>query len=345
MRVGICGYPGSGKTTVFQALAPGARPSHKGVSLGSIKVPDARVDQLAEIFSPRKTTFAEIVFADVGNTAGPGAGAFPPAVLEAMRNMDVLVHVVRTFDSPVGDGGPQSERDISMFDDELVLLDLALVERRADRWRREQRKGLEVQVNDRVLEHLGEGLALRTLELTPAERLTLQSIQLFSLKPLIILHNLGEDRWEAPDWAHARELRQLGPNSWSMGICAQLEAELNELDPEERLEMLSDLGLEEPAAATFVRTAYSLLDLISFLTFGPDECRAWPIRRGTVARKAAGKVHSDIERGFIRAEVSKLHDMLGYRTEAALRAAGRTRLEGKEYVVLDGDLIVFRFNV
>ncbi len=340
MRIGICGYPGSGKTTVFQALAPGAKPSNKGVSLGSIKVPDVRIDRLAEIFQPRKTVFAEIVFADVGSTAGPGAGAFPPAVLEAMRNMDVLVNVVRAFDS---EGNPA--RDISLFDDELILQDMQLLERRGERWRKENRKGLEVQVNDRCMEHLGEGLPLRVLELTPPERLTLVGIQLFSLKPLIVLHNLSEDRFDDPEWQDARELRQLGPNAWSMGICAQLEAELNELELEERLEMLADLGLEEPAAATFVRTAYSLLDLISFLTFGPDECRAWPIRRGTVARKAAGKVHSDIERGFIRAEVSRLEDMEEFRTEAALRAAGKTRLEGKEYEVQDGDLIVFRFNV
>jgi ribosome-binding ATPase len=345
MRVGICGYPGTGKSTVFQALAPGAKLSNKGVSLGSIKVPDARIDQLAEIFEPRKNVFAEIVFADVGNTAGPGAGAFHPAVLEAMRNMDVLVNVVRAFDSPMAETEEDPQRDMSLFDDELVLLDMALLEKRGDRWRREQRKGLDVQINQRCLDHLGEGLPLRTIELSPPERLTLQNIQLFSLKPLIVLHNLNEDRFDDPDWAHARELRQLGPNSWSMGICAQLEAELNELEPDERAEMLADLGLDEPAAAVFVRTAYSLLDLISFLTFGPDECRAWPIRRGTVARKAAGKVHSDIERGFIRAEVSALADMLEYRSEAALRSAGKTRLEGKEYVVQDGDLIVFRFNV
>jgi len=345
MRVGICGYPGSGKTTVFQALAPGAKINQKGVSLGSIKVPDVRIDQLAEIFEPRKNVFAEIVFADVGNTAGPGAGAFHPAVLEAMRLMDVLVNVVRAFDSPMAETEDDPERDMSLFDDELVLLDMELLEKRGDRWRREQRKGLDVQTNQRCLDHLSEGLPLRVLELSPPERLTLVGIQLFSLKPLIVLHNLSEERFDDEAWAHARELRQLGQNSWSMGICAQLEAELNELEPDERAEMLADLGLEEPAAAVFVRTAYSLLDLISFLTFGPDECRAWPIRRGTVARKAAGKVHSDIERGFIRAEVSALTDMLEYRTEAALRAAGKTRLEGKEYVVKDGDLIVFRFNV
>jgi GTP-binding protein YchF len=345
MRIGICGYPGSGKTTVFQALAPGAKLSQKGVSLGSIKVPDARVDALAEIFSPRKTTYAEIVFADVGNTAGPGAGAFPPAVLEAMRNMDVLAHVVRSFDNPMAEREADPARDIGLFDDELILMDMALLERRGERWRKEQRKGLDVQVNERCLEHLGEGLPLRSLELSDAERLTMQNIQLFSTKPTILLHNLGEEQWDDPDFAEARALRQLGPSTWSIGLCAQLEAELNELEPEDRLEMLGDLGLEEPGSAAFVRTAYALLDLISFLTFGPDECRAWPIRRGTVARKAAGKVHSDIERGFIRAEVSALADMQEHRTEAALRAAGKTRLEGKEYVVQDGDLIVFRFNV
>lgn len=345
MRVGICGYPGSGKTTVFQALAPGAKPNKSGVSLGSIKVPDSRVDRLVAIFSPRKTVYAEIVFADVGNTAGPGAGAFPPAVLDHMRNMDVLVHVVRAFDNPMAENDANPGRDIGLFDDELILLDMALLERRTERWRKENRKGLEVQVNERMLEHLGEGRPLRTLDLDPAERSTLVGIQLFSIKPLILLHNLGEDQWDDDEFAEARSLRELGPNTWSMGICAQIEAELNELEPEERLEMLADLGLEEPAAATFVRTAYSLLDLISFLTFGPDECRAWPIRRGTVARKAAGKVHSDIERGFIRAEVSALPDLEELRTEAAMRAAGKTRLEGKEYVVQDGDLIVFRFNV
>jgi GTP-binding protein YchF len=345
MRIGICGYPGSGKTTVFQALAPGAKPSHKGLSLGSIKVPDTRVDRLAAIFDPRKTTYAEIVFADVGNTAGHGGGAFPPSVLEAMRNMDVLVHVVRCFDNPMAEDDADTERDIGRFDDELILLDMTLLERRAERWRKENKKGLEVQVNERCLEHLGEGLPLRSLELTGPERLTMQNIQLFSVKPIILLHNLGEEQWDEPDFAEARTLRQLGPNSWSMGICAQLEAELNELEPEDRREMLDALGLEEPARDLFVRTAYSLLDLISFLTFGPDECRAWPIRRGTVARKAAGKVHSDIERGFIRAEVSGLEDLEEHRTEAALRAAGKTRLEGKEYEVQDGDLIVFRFNV
>ncbi len=345
MRVGICGYPGSGKTTVFQALAPGAKISGKGVSLGSIKVPDPRIDQLVEIFSPRKTVYAEILFADVGNTAGPGAGAFPAAVLEAMRGMDVLVHVVRAFDNPMAEGDDNPKRDIALFDDELILLDMALLERRGERWRKESRKGMEVQINQRCLEHLSEGLPLRSLELDALQRSTLVGIQLFSLKPLIILYNLSEERMDDDAWAYARELRQLGPNSWSTGICAQLEAELNELEPEERMEMLADLGLAEPAAASFVRTAYSLLDLISFLTFGPDECRAWPIRRGTVARKAAGKVHSDIERGFIRAEVSGLADMLVHRSEAAMRAAGKTRLEGKEYVVQDGDLIVFRFNV
>ncbi len=345
MRVGICGYPGSGKTTVFRALAPGVKPSHKGLTLGSIKVPDARVDRLAAIFDPRKTTYAEIVFADVGNTAGRSAGAFPPAVLEAMRNMDVLVHVVRAFANPALELPADPDRDRGLFDDELILIDLAVIERRADRWRRERRKGLDMQINERCLAQLEAGLPLRSLPLNPAERLTLQSIQLLSLKPVITLHNLSEERWENPQWQRARERRELGPNSWSMGICAQLEAELNEIEPDERLEMLQDLGLEEPAVATFVQTAYSLLDLISFLTFGPDECRAWPIRRGSSARKAGGKVHSDIERGFIRAEVSQLEDLEEHRNEAALRAAGKTRLEGKDYVVKDGDLIVFRFNV
>ncbi|MFH1466722.1 MAG: DUF933 domain-containing protein [Pseudomonadota bacterium] len=345
MRVGICGYPGSGKTTVFKALAPGARPGNRGVSLGSIKVPDARVDRLVAIFDPRKTVYAEIVFADVSGGAGRGAGAFPPAVLEAMRGMDVLVNVVRAFENPMVDQEVDVERDRRLFDDELVLLDMSLLERRGERMKKEQRKGLEVQVNERCLAHLSEGLPLRTLELDPAERETLVGIALLSQRPLIVLHNLSEDRWESPAWAAARALDEVAPNTCSMGICAQLEAELNELEPEERAEMLAGLGIEESARDVFVRTAYRLLDLISFLTFGHDECRAWPIRRGTPARKAAGKVHSDIERGFIRAEVSRLEDLEEHRTEAALRAAGKTRLEGQDYVVQDGDLVNYRFNV
>lgn len=345
MRVGICGYPGSGKTTVFRALAPGARPGARGVSLGSIKVPDARVVRLAAIFDPRRTVFAEIVFADVSGGAGRGAGAFPPAVLEAMRGMDVLVNVVRAFENPAAEQPEDAARDRRLFDDELVLLDLGLLEKRAERWRKENRKGLDVQVNERCLAHLGEGLALRSLPLEPAERDTLQGISLLSQRPLIVLHNLSEARWEDPAWAWARQLSEVGVNAYSMGICAQLEAELNELPPEDRAEMLTGMGIAEPARDVFVRTAYTLLDLISFLTFGPDECRAWPIRRGTPARQAAGKVHSDIERGFIRAEVSRLEDIEVHRTEAALRAAGKTRLEGQDYVIQDGDLVVYRFNV
>jgi len=343
MRVGICGYPGSGKTTVFKALAPGARPGGRGLSLGSIKVPDARVDRLAAIFDPRKTVFAE--FADVSGAAGRGAGAFPPQVLEHMRGMDVLVNVVRAFDNPAAEQAADPARDRRLFDDELVLLDLTVLERRAERWRKENRKGMDVQVNERCMAWLGEGKPLRGLPLDEAERETLQGVNLLSQRPLIALHNLSEALWDDPAQAELRGLSELGPAAFSMGICAQLEAELNELEPAERAEMLAGLGIAEPARDLFVRTAYRLLDLISFLTFGPDECRAWPIRRGTVARKAAGKVHSDIERGFIRAEVSRLEDLEQHRSEAALRAAGKTRLEGQDYVVQDGDLIVYRFNV
>ena len=344
MRVGICGYPGSGKSTVFAALAPGGGSSKSGVTYGNIKVPDERIDRLAAIFSPKKKVYAEITFVDVGAGGGAG-GAFPPDVLQHMRNADVLVHVVRSFYNPALELPTDPVRDRGLFDDELILIDLEIIERRADRWRRERRKGLDMQVNERCLAQLEAGLPLRILPLQPAERLTLQSVQLLSLKPIITLHNLSEERWEDPEWCHSRDRSKLGPNSYSMGICAQLEAELNELEPDERVEMLEDLGLTEPAAATFVQTAYQLLDLISFLTFGPDECRAWPVRRGSSARKAGGKVHSDIERGFIRAEVSQLEDLEALRTEAALRAAGKTRLEGKDYTVKDGDLIVFRFNV
>lgn len=344
MHVGICGYPGTGKTTVFSALAPGAR-TQKGVAYGSIKVPDERVDRLHRIFDPKKTTYAEVVFLDVGGDSGRGGGAFPPAVVQTMRNVDVLVHVVRAFESAFHPDPPAPAKESALFQDELLLLDLGVLERRAERWKKESRKGQDVEVNERCVAHLEAGRPLRTLGLDEAELATLTGIQLLSLKPLITLYNLSEEAWEDPASAPLREWREVDVNTVSMGICGGLEAELAELPEAEQAELLEGLGLAEPARNVFIQTAYRLLDLISFLTSGPDECRAWPIRRGINARKAAGKVHSDIERGFIRAEVYRLEDLEIAGTEAALKAQGKLRVEGKDYIVQDGDVMHFRFNV
>lgn len=343
MRVGICGYPGSGKSTVFTALAPGGR-ADREIAYGNIKVPDERVDFLASIFRPKKSVYAEITFVDVGGKAG-SAGAFPPEVVQAMRNADVLVHVVRGFDNPALATPADPARDERMFNDELLLLDLSVMEKRMERFKKEAKKGLEVEVTRKCLEHLEGSRPLRTLGLTEEEQRALgPGIQLLSMSPLITLYDLSEQAWADPANAELRATRQEKNAAW-MAICGAIEADIAAMPPADQAEFLEGLGLGEPARDEFIRTAYRLLDLISFLTAGPDECRAWPIRRGTAARKAAGKVHSDIERGFIRAEIYRPEDLEVAGSEAALKAQGKIRVEGKDYLMVDGDVANFRFNV
>jgi ribosome-binding ATPase len=343
MRVGICGYPGSGKSTVFTALAPGGK-TDRDVAFGNIKVPDERVEFLSSVFKPKKTTLAEITFVDVGG-AGRAGGAFPPEVLQAMRNADALVHVVRGFENPSLTTAPDPVRDERAFSDELLLLDLGILEKRAERFKKEAKKGPEVDVTKKCIDHLETGEPLRTLDLAEEEIKALgPGIQLLSMTPLVTLYDLSEEAWADPKNKPLRELKK-GKNSYSMAICGAIEAEIAAMPPGDQGEFLQGLGIGEPARNQFIRAAYGLLDLISFLTAGPDECRSWPIRRGTVARKAAGKVHSDIERGFIRAEIYRPEDLKVVGSEAALKAQGKIRVEGKDYVMQDGDVVNFRFNV
>ncbi|MDP6943611.1 MAG: DUF933 domain-containing protein [Myxococcota bacterium] len=344
MRVGICGYPGSGKTTVFEALA-GDTWTERGVTFGRTQVPDDRVDQLTEVFSPKKTVYAEITFMDVGGGGRYDTGAFPPDVVQNMRNADVLVHVVRAFDNPMVGADIDVAGDEGKFTDELLLLDLEVLERRRDRMKKEGRKDRTFTVTQATVEHLEGGEPLRTAELAEEDWETFKDVQLLSDKPLITLYNLGEGEWESSDYAGYKDIKETGNDAISMAICGVMEVEIATLEPEEQAEFLEGLGLGEPARNEFIRTAYRLLDLISFLTAGPDECRAWPVRRGSSAPKAAGKVHSDIERGFIRAEVYQLADLLEFGDEAALKAKGRLRVEGKAYIIQDGDVVNYLFNV
>ena len=343
MRAGIVGYPGSGKSTVFQALAPGGKADQK-VSYGNIKVPDARVDFLAAIFKPKKTTCAEGTVMDVGG-AGKVGGAFSPDVLQNMRNVDLLVHVVRGFENPTLPTPPDPVRDEKAFNDEILLLDLGVLEKRVERMKKESKKGPEMDATKKCLDHVETGEPLRTLVLTEEEQKALgPGIQLLSQTPLITLYNFSEAAWSDPANAELRKAKR-DKSSASLAICGAIEAEIAAMPAEEQKDFLDGLGLGEPARNVFLRSAYDLLDLISFLTAGPDECRAWPIRRGTAARKAAGKVHSDIERGFIRAEIYRPEDLKEAKTEAVLKTQGKIRVEGKEYVMQDGDVVNFRFNV
>lgn len=344
MKVGICGYPGSGKSTVFAALA-GDTWSERGVKHGRIQVPDERVERLAEIFQPKKKVYAEIIFMDMGSGRRDGSGAFTPEVVQSMRNADVLAHVVRGFEHQLMLREAELERDEQLFADEIVLLDHLVIESRLARLNKEQKKGPEVEVTGRCLAHLEEGEPLRSLDLDENQLQTLRDVQLLSLKPLVTVYNLSEEAYGEEAGAGHREERGRGPQSRSMALCGTIEAEIATLSAADQQEFLDGLGIFEPARNNFIRTAYRLLDLISFLTVGKDECRAWPIQRGTSARRAAGKVHSDIERGFIRAEIYQYQEMLEFGSEAALKAAGKMRLEGKSYVMADGDVVNYRFNV
>jgi len=347
MRVGIVGFRGVGKTTVFNALTGmhaqvGGFGGAGRANLGVIKVPDPRVDALAEIHHPKKKTYAEIAFVDVPGQ-GEARAALDAATLAHMRDVDALVQVVASF-SGAGAALPSSIAQLENFAAELILADLGIVEKRLERLRKEKGKEREQKLLERCREQLSAEQPLRSCDLTADEVTALAGFNLLSRMPLLILLNVEESAVGRPipdevlAWTTARGLEVVP-------VPGRTEMELAELEDGDRAVFLEELGITESAKDRFIRAAYGLLDLISFLTAGEDECRAWPIRRGTTAVRAAGKIHSDIERGFIRAEVVPFEEFVRYRSEARCREAGKLRLEGKEYVVADGDIIHFRFNV
>ncbi len=344
MQVGITGFPRSGKTTVFQALAPGVKPG-RDVTYGNIKVPDERVIRLSEYWEPKKTTFAEITFVDIaGQHSGSGAALEPKTIAE-MRNVDALVHVVRAFDDAAGLRDTDPARDVSDFATELILADLAVVEKRLERLVKEQAKTVERSALERAIEALEEETPLREVDFTDEDLKAMSGYALVSLRPLITLFNLGEEEWSDAAFASWRHPEQTGQKQAAMSLCGQLEMELATLADDEQADFLEALELTEPARFAFIRKAYELLDLISFLTIGKDECRAWTVRRGSTAPVAAGKVHTDLQRGFIRAEVLAWEHWIEHGSEAAAKAAGVYRVEGRNYVVQDGDIVHIRSGV
>jgi GTP-binding protein YchF len=345
MKAGLVGYAQSGKTTLFNALTG----LHKGgsgraqVNLGAIRVPDPRIDALSAIFKPRKTTYAEMQFVDVPGPTGKGSGLDAEA-LRALAEVDAFCLVVRGFATV--DGTPADpERELRDFDAELVLHDLAIVEKRLDRLRKEHGRGTgEYHELERLHGHLDPGAPLRTMRWSDAEEKTLAHFAFLSRRPMLAVVNVAEEAAAAPPLpAVEGAARERGAEVLS--LCAAVEAEIAQLDPAEQPDFLASLGLAEPARARFLRAAYGLLDLVSFFTVGEDEVRAWPIRRGDRAPRAAGRIHSDLERGFIRAEVVHYGDFMAAGSEAKARQEGKLRLEGKEYVVEDGDILNIRFSV
>jgi ribosome-binding ATPase len=346
MKAGLVGYARSGKTTLFNALTglhKGGAAGRGQVNLGAIKVPDPRIDALSAIFHPRKTTYAEMRFVDVPGPSGKGTG-LDAAALDALGEVDAFCLVVRGF--PGLDGAPADPaRELADFDAELVLHDLGIVEKRLDRLRKEQRKGSgEFHELERVHAQLDQGSPLRVMRWSDAEEKELAHFGLLSRRPLLVVVNVPEASAAAPVPPEV-EAAARPRGAEVLSLCAEVEAEIAQLDPADQPEFLRSLGVAEPARARFIRAAYRLLDLISFFTVGEDEVRAWPIRRGDRAPRAAGRIHSDLERGFIRAEVTHYDDFIALGSEAKARHEGKLRLEGKEYVVQDGDILNIRFAV
>jgi GTP-binding protein YchF len=346
MKIGLVGFAGSGKTTVFNTLTGLDVPVGFGgeVRLGTVRVPDERIDRLSEVFRPRKTTYAEMSFCDVPGEYGADQKGLSPRGLQQIRDQEALCLVLRDFDNPALESAPDPIGDLEAFQTECVFADLEIVDRRLDRARKERADAQEIAAFELMHSTLEEERPLRSI---PAERLNrdyLKGYGLLTDRPLLVALNRSEDRAADPMPSElSRRIEELG--AAGLVLSASVEAEIAGLEPEDQAAFLEDLGLEESALARFIRTAYGLLDLISFFTVGEDEVRAWTIRRGTRARAAAGRIHSDLERGFIRAEVTPYEVFMEYGSEQAVKDAGRLQVEGKEYVVADGDIMHVRFNV
>jgi GTP-binding protein YchF len=346
VKIGLVGFAGSGKTTVFNTLTGLHVPVGFGgeVRLGTVKVPDERIAKLAAIFAPKKTTYAEIVFCDVPGEHGAEQQGLSRKALVQIRDQEVLCLVLRAFPNPALEAAPDPTAELEAFHTECLLADLEIVERRLDRAKKDKPDPLELAAFQTMKTTLEHELPLRSLPPAALNRDQLKGYALLTDRPLLVVLNCAEQDAAAPlPDALAKRLGEL--HAAGLVLSASVEAEIAAMDVADQAAFLADLGLKESALARFIRTAYGLLDLISFFTVGADEVRAWPIRRGTRARQAAGRIHSDLERGFIRAEVIPYSVFMEYGSEQAVRDAGRLQVEGKDYVVADGDILHIRFNV
>lgn len=357
MRLGLVGLPMSGKTTIFNALtgsdhpAAGLTPGKLDVQLAIVNVPDPRLDDLNELFNPERKVEAQITFADVGGLGkGVGQAGLTGPFRNQLNQMDALLHVVRVFDDPAvphPESSINPQRDLDILESEFLLSDLITVEKRMERLQDELGKGKDRAANQKELElferlqaALEAETPLRDLGLTDAEKAGLKGYAFLTLKPRLVLLNLGEELRDPADvLADAERYAPILP------IQGELEAEISQLGDEEAVMFLEEYGIDEPMRDRILRAAYSLLDSQTFFTVGEDEVRAWPVKAGSTAREAAGVIHTDLERGFILAEIIPWDVLVELGGLAEARQAGKLRLEGKDYIMQEGDVMTVRFNV
>lgn len=350
MQLGIIGLPMVGKTTIYELLTGNKEGKFSAgkTNTGMAKIPDKRVDFLSGLFKPQKTTYAQLEVVDIPGLV-PGEGKSASVFLDAVRKADALLHVVRAFENEIsGEINPLG--DFETLNYELLLADLDLIEKRIERINANKKKNQmlkELELLEKLKKALEEEKPLSSVELDEEEEGIIQNYQFLTTKPMLVCLNVDEKVLSGSDYKDREKilshLAVLGIPA--VEVSANLEKEISELSGEEKELFMQEMGLTEPGIVKIARSMYERLGLISFFTVGEDEVKAWTIEKGTTAKKAAGKIHSDIERGFIRAEVIDYEAMYELKSIAAVKEKGLFRLEGKDYIVKDGDIIHFRFNV